>query len=133
MADNQQPDDPYKPVVLCVDDDYDTVEMLKILFEERRYGFRWASTCADALQIIREGGVSAVLMDNKLPDGSGIDVCQKVREFNKELPIVFFSGAHQDCGLALRAGANAFLTKPCTLNELFGTLAGFFGDDRPGR
>lgn len=115
--------DASRPVVLCVDDDDDTLEMLRILIEDRGYDFRSAASCSEALSFIRQCTANVVLMDNLLPDGSGIDLCRQVREFNRDLPIVFFSGAQQEAERALAAGADAFVGKPCPLDELFGALA----------
>jgi DNA-binding response OmpR family regulator len=111
-------------VVLCVEDDPDTQEMLRILLREYGYGFEIAGTRADALRLIREKEIALVLLDNTLPDGNGVELCRQVREFDKQLPIVFVSGsAHEDERLAaLGSGANAFLTKPLALDKLFATL-----------
>jgi CheY-like chemotaxis protein len=114
----------FPPIVLCVEDDHDTREMLRVLLEDRGYGFESANNCADALKLIKRGAASLVLLDSWLPDGSGIDVCRQVRQFNRELPIVFFSGSECE-GQCLSAGANAFITKPCPLDELFAVLSRF--------
>jgi DNA-binding response OmpR family regulator len=111
-------------VVLCVEDDLDTQEMLRVLICERGYGFEVAGTRADALRLIQEKEIALVLLDNMLPDGNGVELCRQVREFDKQLPIIFVSGsAHEDERLeALGSGANAFLTKPLALDKLFATL-----------
>jgi len=114
----------HSSVVLCVEDDLDTQEMLRILLGERGYGFEVAGTSADALRLIREKEIALVLLDNMLPDGNGVELCRQVREFDKHLPIIFVSGsAHEDERQeALGSGANAFLTKPLALDKLFATL-----------
>ena len=111
-------------VVLCVEDDLDTQEMLRVLLCEQGYGFEVAGTRADALRLIQEKEIALVLLDNMLPDGNGVELCRQVREFDKQLPIIFVSGsAHEDEQLeALGSGANAFLTKPLALDKLFAAL-----------
>ena len=111
-------------VVLCVEDDLDTQEMLRVLICEQGYGFEVAGTRADALRLIQEKEIALVLLDNLLPDGNGVELCRQVREFDKQLPIIFVSGsAHEDERLeALGSGANAFLTKPLALDKLFAAL-----------
>ncbi|HKS39122.1 MAG TPA: response regulator [Blastocatellia bacterium] len=111
-------------VVLCVEDDLDTQEMLRVLICAQGYGFEVAGTRADALRLIQEKEIALVLLDNMLPDGNGVELCRQVREFDKQLPIIFVSGsAHEDERLeALGSGANAFLTKPLALDKLFATL-----------
>jgi DNA-binding response OmpR family regulator len=112
-------------LVLCVEDDLDTQEMLRVILQGHGYRFRAVDNCADALRLIRDNNISAVLLDNMLPDGSGIELCRQVRQFNQSLPIIFLSGsAYENERLdAMRVGANAFLTKPFKLEELFDALA----------
>jgi DNA-binding response OmpR family regulator len=114
-------------LVLSVEDDPDTQEMLGVLIEQRGYGFRAVDNCADALREIRENDPVVVLMDNLLPDGNGIDLCRRVRQFNKKVPIIFLSGAGfgDEKEEALESGANVFLTKPFTLDKFYDTLMRF--------
>jgi DNA-binding response OmpR family regulator len=114
-----------RPFVLCVEDDLDTREMLQILLEERGYAFKAVDTCAEALRFMRENKVDLLLLDNLLPDGNGIELCQQVRLLNKHLPIVFLSGSTygDEREVALQIGANAFLSKPLEIKKLFDTLA----------
>ncbi|HKP88289.1 MAG TPA: response regulator [Blastocatellia bacterium] len=112
------------PVVLCVEDDADTQEMLRVLLSERGYGFEVAGTCADGLRLAREKKIALAVLDNWLPDGTGVELCRQVREFDKVLPIIFVSGSvFEDEQLeAIEYGANAFLTKPLALDEFFALL-----------
>jgi two-component system copper resistance phosphate regulon response regulator CusR len=68
-----------------------------------------------------------LLLDNLLPNGTGIDVCRQVRQINERLPIIFLSGSTlEDEGvIAMRSGANVFLTKPIILDTLYTTLANY--------
>jgi DNA-binding response OmpR family regulator len=111
-------------LVLCVEDDFDTQEMLRILLCERGYGFEVAGTSADALRLIQQKDIALVLLDNMLPDGNGVELCRQVRKFDKQLPIVFVSGSanEDERQEALGSGANAFLTKPLALDKLFAAL-----------
>jgi len=111
--------------VLCVEDDLDTQEMLRVLLQERGCRFTAVDNCEEALRLIQENHLSLVLLDNVLTDGTGIDLCRKVREFDKQLPVVFLSGSAYDEErvTALRVGANAFITKPFALDELFAVLS----------
>ena len=119
--------DKNRKFILSVEDDPDTQEMLALLIEQRGYSFGAVGNCADALRLIRENDPAAVLMDNMLPDGNGIDLCRQVRQFNKRVPIIFLSGSGfgDDQEEALQSGANAFLTKPLMLDKFFATLVEF--------
>jgi DNA-binding response OmpR family regulator len=115
------------PVILCVEDDPDTQEMLRILLKERGYQFEAASNCADALRVMREKKIALLALDNWLPDGTGIDLCKQVRKFDKNLPIIFVSGSVHDDERqeALQSGANVFLTKPLVFNEFFALIGNY--------
>lgn len=113
--------------VLCVEDDLDTQDMLRILLQERGCRFTAVDNCEEALRFIRENDLSLVLLDNILTDGNGIELCRKVREFDKNLPVVFLSGSdYNDArAQALKVGANAFLGKPFALDEFFAVLSNY--------
>ena len=110
--------------ILCVEDDLDTQEMLQILLSERGYEFASAGTCSAALRLVREKKIALLVLDNSLPDGTGVELCQQVRKFDKQLPIIFVSGSAHEIERfeALKSGANAFLTKPLIFDEFFALL-----------
>jgi len=60
------------------------------------------------------------LLDSWLPDGSGLDLCKQIREFDQATPIVFYSAAAYeiDRDQALLSGAQAYLVKPSQPSEL---------------
>jgi DNA-binding response OmpR family regulator len=107
-----QPTSPIKSI-LCVDDDTDTCELLQFLLDE--YDFVSAHSVAKARELIETRQFDLYIFDNWMPDGSGIELCRKVRELGFETPIIFVSGAAQttDVEEALASGANRYLTKPC--------------------
>ena len=112
-------------VVLCVEDDADTQEMMRVMLGVWGYGFEVAGTCADALQLIQETKLAAVLLDNSLPDCTGIQLCGQVRQFDTRLPIIFLSGSAHDeeRQLAMASGANAFISKPFAMDALLNVLS----------
>lgn len=116
--------DKNRKFILSVEDDPDTQEMLGVLLKQHGYYFQAVDNCADALRVIRDSDPAAVLLDNRLPDGNGIELCRQVRQFNKRIPIIFLSGAGfgPEQEEALESGANVFLTKPLKLDNLFTTL-----------
>ena len=114
-----------RAVVLCVEDDVDTQEMMRVMISGWGYDFEVAGTCQDALRLINERRLAAVLLDNSLPDCTGVQLCGQVREFNTRLPIIFLSGsAHdEDRQLAIACGANAFISKPFAMDTLLDLLS----------
>ena len=112
--------------ILCVDDDTDTCELLQFLFRE--YDFVASHSVEKAFQLIEDRRFDLYIFDNWLPDGSGVELCRKVRELNLEAPIIFVSGAahEKDVEDALANGATKYLTKPCepdTLKQVVKELA----------
>ena len=78
-----------------------------------------AETAAECLQMLRANDVDLIVLDVMLPDGSGVDLCTRIkREF--ELPILFLSalGENADIIAALRAGGDDYLTKPYDIGVL---------------
>ena len=78
-----------------------------------------AETAAECLQVLRKNDVDLIILDIMLPDGSGIELCTRIkREF--EIPILFLSalGENEDIIAALRAGGDDYLTKPYDINVL---------------
>ena len=65
-----------------------------------------------------------VIMELNLPDNDGIYVIQTLRTFNNVLPIIVVSGRTnvESKVLALDAGANDFITKPFSLDELYARI-----------
>lgn len=98
--------------ILCIEDDRDTCELLSLLFPDYKIAF--AYTIADALKFFEVQRFDLILMDNWLPDGSGIELCQKIRAADPDVPIVFTSGVGQKSEIqkAMDAGAQTYLVKP---------------------
>lgn len=98
--------------VLCVDDDEDTCELLSVIFPELEFVF--AHSIGSALPHIGGQEAELYILDNWLPDGSGVQLCKKIREMNTSVPIVFTSAAarNRDRDEALSAGADRYIIKP---------------------
>ena len=83
-----------------------------------------APTLTDALRLARGGGFDLYLVDGKLPDGTGVEFCQRIREFDSRTPILFCSASAYPFNIeeARSAGAQKYLTKPIDLDELKSAL-----------
>jgi len=109
-----------KPRILLVDDEPATQFGFSRFLNRAGYDIVPASTLAEAKARLAEERFDAILLDMKLPDGSGLDWIKAVRPENPDLPIVLITG-HGDIPLAVEAmrnGADHFLTKPVNMNEL---------------
>ncbi len=73
-----------------------------------------ANTIDEALRLAQVEQFDLYLLDTQFPEGSGLDLCKQLREFNPQTPIVFYSGdaGEPDRAKGLVAGADAYLVKP---------------------
>jgi DNA-binding response OmpR family regulator len=108
--------------ILCVEDDRDTCEVLRFVMTD--YDFTTVSSVAAAEELIRSQKFDIYVLDNWLPDGSGVDLCEKIRQLGSTSPIVFTSavGQRHDIELAMNAGADRYLVKPYEPETLVRTV-----------
>ena len=108
------------PRVLYIEDHEDTRELVTIVLEQRSYDVVTSGTIASGLALAGSQSFDLYLLDSWLPDGSGLELCRKIREFDKATPIVFYSAAAYeiDRDRALQCGAQAYLVKPSHPSEL---------------
>jgi DNA-binding response OmpR family regulator len=100
--------------ILCVDDDEDTRNLMRVLLGTYGYEAVIAASVSDALESARSGGLALCILDHWLTESNGIDLCQQIRAFDSDTPIMFYSGAayKADIQKGLEAGAQAYLVKP---------------------
>ena len=110
--------------ILCVDDDDDTRWMLSIMLGQAGYEVKSASGVAEALKLVRTECFDLYLLDRTFADGTGLELCRRIREFDTQTPVVFFSGLalESDRQLGLEAGAQVHLVKPDDLGRLVDTV-----------
>jgi DNA-binding response OmpR family regulator len=108
--------------ILYVEDHADTRELVTLTLKSLNYRVATSSSIEDALSMARANHFDLFILDSWLPDGAGIELCRKLREFDQDTPILFFSAAayESDKHAALDSGAQAYLTKPADL-ALLGT------------
>jgi DNA-binding response OmpR family regulator len=84
------------------------------------YGIVIARDFNEGLRLARRRYFDLYILDNSAPDGSGVDLCRLIREFDPHTPIVFLSStaSEPDAQEALTAGANIYITKPIAPDEL---------------
>jgi DNA-binding response OmpR family regulator len=90
------------------------------VLEQQSYEVVTGSTIASGIALAGSERFDLYLLDSWLPDGSGLDLCKQIREFDKTTPILFYSAAayEADREQALRCGAQAYLIKPSQPSEL---------------
>lgn len=115
--------------ILLVEDHKDTCEFLVVLLAHSQYQVETASTISEALKLVETHPFGLFIFDSLLPDGSGVELCRRVRKFNQRTPIIFYSGLAYETDItnALEAGAQAYLVKPVDLTELMEAVENLIG------
>ena len=112
-----------KPRILIVDDNASLVENLKEILDEAGYAVHGYGTCRAALAGAREG-FDVALVDLRLPDGDGTALAPRLKEASPDGEVVLLTGfaTLESAVAAVRAGACAYLVKPCATQELLVTV-----------
>lgn len=92
--------------------------MYRLLLPE--YEFTFAPSLGQALDHFETGDFDLCIMDSRLCDGSGTELCRKMLALKPDFPVVFVSGLTRDSDIeaARKAGASEYLTKPCDTEKL---------------
>ena len=121
-----------KAHILHVDDDPDIRLLMAGSLSEFGYSVVTAGTVAEAIQLAKEIPFSLCILDVRLPDGTGIELCQRLRKLQPGVPIVYYSAYADDAAQkeALSLCGDAYLRKPISATELEQTIAGLLSQKR---
>lgn len=115
-----------QPLVLVVDDDQDLCASLWDVLRERGYRVGLAHSATEAQQRMQDNAYRVVLVDLKLPSGSGSDVFHAVRSTNPDARTILITGHRNELQplieQVLQEGADAICYKPFNFGELLSTL-----------
>ena len=108
------------PKILIVEDDAQITKILKLNLKLSGYETDNTITVAEAWQKVSQDQYDLILLDIGLPDGSGLDLCQKIRDSGNDVPIVFLSALTDEATVVkgIKNGADDYLRKPFGLEEL---------------
>ena len=103
-----------KCCVLCVDDHHDTSEMLRMLLAEENYEVHTAATMDEACTMAMQNRYDLYVLDKRLPDGTGVELCETLLKITPSVPCIFYTGDAYEIhrSEAFAAGAAAFVAKP---------------------
>ena len=110
-----------KKSILIVDDNKKMQFLLTNSLKEQGYGIITASDGLEAIKEVEKYIPDLVLLDMKLPDMSGLQVLEKLREIDKDLIIIMITayGNIKSSVTAMKLGAYDYITKPFNYEELF--------------
>ena len=112
-----------KPLILIVEDDPPIRNLISVALETHDYRFLSASSGGTAIMEASSHNPDIMLLDLGLPDLDGVEVIRKIRSWSN-LPIIVISARSDDSDKieALDAGADDYLTKPFSVDELLARL-----------
>lgn len=117
---------PYKQKILIVEDDQQISRMLTTVLEKTGFQVKSVECGTLAIRDATAARPDLVILDLNLPDMSGLQVCRELRSLYHPsvVPIIMFTGMNQpiDQLRGFAHGADAYLTKPCEMTELVGTV-----------
>jgi two-component system phosphate regulon response regulator PhoB len=118
--------------ILYIEDHEDTRELVSFILRQSDFDVTTGSTLEVGISLARKSSFDLYLLDSKLPDGSGLELCTKIREFDRQTPILFYSAAayETDREVALQSGAQAYLVKPSQTSELCALVSSLIDDFR---
>ncbi len=105
-------------IFLLEDDDAIGIGLTYSL-ENEGYTVTLAKNVKDALKIIAEESFALYILDLTLPDGSGYDVCKKIKEIG-DLPVIFLTAFDDEVNVVMGfdMGADDYISKPFRVKEL---------------
>jgi DNA-binding response OmpR family regulator len=109
--------------VLVVEDDQDVRDVILSALEREHFELRHAVDGRAAVDLALVFGPDVILLDLNLPELSGIDVCQRVREFSDAYILMLTASDDlSDKLVGLSAGADDYVTKPCSMPEVIARI-----------
>lgn len=118
MSSNQLPNQPRH--ILIVEDDPAVGRSLQDGLTREGYAVTWKNRGGDGVSFAREAHPHLIILDVRLPDGSGFDFCRQMRQAGVHQPILILTVQSEEIDkvLGLEMGADDYLTKPYSLREL---------------
>jgi two-component system, OmpR family, response regulator len=106
--------------VLVVDDELNITELVSLALRYEGFEVKSAADGREALRAVREFDPSVVILDVRLPDTDGFEVCRRLRAGGNHTPVIFLTArdSTEDKIAGLTIGGDDYLTKPFSLDEL---------------
>ncbi len=110
-----------KAKILVVDDEIDTLNLVKMILETESYKVQIAQDGQEAFSRISQEKPDLILLDIKMPGMNGYEICRKLKRSPETatVPIIMFSASDSNTKTRVReAGADGFMLKPFTIEQL---------------
>ena len=107
--------------LLLVEDDLSLVEGLTYSLKKNGFEVEVVHTVREAVSnICKLDKYALIILDVTLPDGTGFEICEKIRKQNQAIPIIFLTASDEEGNIirGLASGGDDYMTKPFRLGEL---------------
>lgn len=110
--------------ILLIEDDPAIVLSLTDILESEHFEVASVRDGEEGLKAVLTNGYDLVLLDQMLPSMNGTEVCRALREKNKHVPVIMLTSKNEESMkvLALEIGADDYITKPFSINELLARI-----------
>lgn len=111
--------------ILLLEDDASLIDGLEYALGKNGFDVETVRTVRGAMACLRQSApYDLLLLDVTLPDGTGFEVCEKLRADGSQLPIIFLTASDEEVNVirGLDSGADDYITKPFKLNELLSRI-----------
>ncbi|BCG08119.1 MULTISPECIES: response regulator transcription factor [Buttiauxella] len=114
--------------LLIVEDDENIAELLQLHLREEGYEIVHAADGSQGLELLKQGGWDALILDLMLPGVDGLEICRYARTMTRYTPIVMISARSSETHrvLGLELGADDYLAKPFSMLELVARVKALF-------
>jgi two-component system response regulator VicR len=109
-----------QPQILIIEDDPVVARSLQAGLSREGFDVAWKSTGIAGVEYVQKNSPHLLLLDIRLPDGSGFDFCRQMRQMGLRQPVIMLTARHDEMDkvLGLEMGADDYVTKPFSLREL---------------
>ena len=123
------------PRILVVDDEEHLADLVATALRYEGFQTATAGTAREALRAVTGFAPDLVVLDVRLPDGSGVDACRALRDRGVDTPVLFLTALDSpaDKVAGLTAGGDDYLAKPFSLDELVARVRAVLRRTRPAR
>jgi len=104
--------------MLVVEDQGETCLVLDLILSDRKFELNYVNNLLDADEYLSKNKPSIIILDNKLPDGFGVDFISYVKKKYPKIKIIMISGFSTARDVAMENGADAFLEKPFSMENV---------------
>ena len=111
--------------VLVVEDEGEIALLLNIILNEKNLELDYVNNLLSADEYLQKEEPSVIILDNKLPDGFGVDFISYIKKKYADIKIIMISGFASARDVALANGADVFFEKPFSRKELYKSIDKF--------